>query len=622
MTELKNLAASALLAVALLPSPLYAADAPRPNIVWITSEDHGPHLGCYGDAYATTPNVDRLAARGLRYRFCWSNAPVCAPARTTLITGLYASSCGAEQMRSLVAYPRGQKMFPQLLREAGYYCTNNAKEDYNIAKPGKVWDESSKQAHWKNRLGGQPFFAVFNSEKSHESKIRARPHKQIHDPAKVRVPAYHPDTPEVRQDWAQYCDGVSEADADAGRRLKEIEDAGLADETIVFYFADHGSGMPRNKRWPCNAGLRVPLVVYIPEKFKDLRPPEYAPGGESQRLTSFVDFAPSVLSLAGIEPPEWMQGHAFLGKHAATKQPFVHGFRGRMDERIDLVRSVSDGRYVYVRQYMPHRIYGQHIDYMFQTPTTRVWKQLHDAGKLTAEQDAFWKPKPPEELYDLQSDPDEVKNLARSPDHQAIKTRLRVAQQELAANIRDVGFLPEGELLARSRGSSPYDFGHDDRQYPFARVFATAELASMLRPEALAALQRALTDPDSAVRYWAALGLLMRGKAGVDAAHADLRQALDDPSPYVRIVAAEALGQHGDDRDLQRALPLLAEHAGASQGDVFVSIAALAALDALGDKAAPVSAQIKSLPETRDVPHARYGNYLPRLLEDLRARFR
>ena len=296
---------------------------------------------------------------------------------------MYPTSTGGEHMRSLVPYPAGMAMFPQLLREAGYYCTNNAKEDYNLAKPGRVWDESSRKAHWKGRRPGQPFFAVFNSEKSHESQIRTRPHTLRHDPAKVRVPAYHPDTPEVRHDWAQYYDGVSDADADAGLRLAELERDGLADDTIVFYFADHGSGMPRNKRWPYNSGLHVPLVVSIPEKWRHLAPEGYTPGGRSDRLVSFVDFAPTVLSLAGLRPPAWMQGHAFLGEFAAPPQPFLFGFRGRMDERYDLVRSATDGRYVYVRNYMPHLIYGQHIDYMFQTPTTQVWKRLHDEGKLT-----------------------------------------------------------------------------------------------------------------------------------------------------------------------------------------------------------------------------------------------
>jgi uncharacterized sulfatase len=589
--------------------------AERPNILWLTSEDHGPHMGCYGDTYASTPNVDRLAARGVIYSLCWSNAPVCAPARTTLISGMYATSTGGEHMRSLVPYPAAKKMFPQLLREAGYYCTNNAKEDYNLAKPGQVWDESSNQGHWKNRKPGQPFFAVFNSLKSHESQIRTRPHKQVHDPAKVRVPAYHPDTPEVRQDWAQYYDKISEADADAGRHLKDLADAKLANDTIVFYFADHGSGMPRSKRWPYDSGLHVPLVVYVPEKFRHLTPADYRPGGRSGRLVSFVDFAPTVLSLAGLRPPEWMQGHAFLGKFGAEPQPFVFGFRGRMDERYDMVRSVTDGRYVYVRNYMPHLIYGQHVDYMFQTPTTRVWKKLHDEGKLNAAQDRFWNPKPPEELYDLTADPDEVNNLAESPDHREIRDKLRRAQQDLARTTRDVGFLPEGDRFSRARGRSPYDLAQEGNDYPYERVAAAAEMASML--DALPALHKALGDDDSAVRYWAALGILMRGKKACAASIAELRSALDDKSPHVRIVASEALGRHGTDADLKRVLPLLVELADCDKNDVFVAVAALTALEQLGRKAAPVAAAIRALPTKGKLPDARYSPYVPRLLQDV-----
>ncbi len=597
-----------------------AETAPKPNILWITSEDHGPQMGCYGDSYATTPNVDGLAARGMIYRHAWSCAPVCAPARTTLISGLYPTSTGAEQMRSMVPYPAGKRMFPQLLRDAGYYCSNNSKEDYNLASPGKVWNESSGKAHWKNRPAAAPFFAVFNSTKSHESQFRARTGTPAHDPAKVRVPAYHPDTPEVRLDWARYHDTVSAADADAGRHLKELEDAGLTEDTIVFYFADHGSGLPRSKRWPYNSGLQVPLVVYIPEKFKALRPPEYKGGGQSERVVSFVDFAPSVLSLAGVKPPEWMQGHAFLGQFQEAPQPFVHGFRGRMDERYDLIRSVTDGRYVYVRNYLPHLIYGQHLDYMWQTPTTRVWERLHLEGKLNAVQDAFWKPKPPEELYDLQSDPDEVKNLATSAGHAEIKAKLRRAQQAQAAAIRDIGFIPEGERLARSQGSSPYDFGHSD-QHSFARIFETAELASMLDPAALPALRKALTDPESTVRYWAALGILMRGQGSVAEARADLQAALKDTSPYVRITAAQALAQFGPEADFAATLDLLVAHADWSKNDVFIAIAALTAIDALGPKAAPCAAALKALPEKGPSPHGRYSGYVPRLLGDLRARF-
>ena len=599
-----------------------AAEMPRPNILWITSEDHGPHLGCYGDPQATTPNVDALAARGLRYTHCWSNAPVCAPARTTLICGLYPPSTGGEHMRSMVPYPAGKKMYPQFLREAGYYCTNNAKEDYNVAKPGQVWDGSAKSAHWRNAAAGQPFFAVFNSEKSHESKIRVRPHTAVHDPAKVRVPAYHPDTPEVRQDWAQYYDIVTEADADAGARLKELADAGRTEDTIVFYYADHGSGMPRNKRWPYNSGLQVPLVVYIPEKFKDLRPPEYKAGGVSERLVSFVDFAPTLLSLAGVKPPEWMQGHAFLGKHQEAPQPFVYGFRGRMDERYDCVRSVTDGRYVYVRNFRPDKIYAQHINYMWLTPTTQVWERMFQEGKLNAEQSAFWKTKPAEEFFDLTTDRDEVMNLVDAPEQKAVLENFRTALREHEARIRDVGLLPEGEFHRRSADSTPYDFGHDDAKYPFARVYAAADLASSLKPEAAPALRASLADAEAGVRYWSVLGLLMRGGEAVKGAHAELTKALDDASPDVRIAAAEALGRFGSEGDLARVLPLLAQHADWAKNEVFTAMAALNAIGALGEKAAPLAATIKALPDKGPAPDGRFKEYVPRLLEELRASLR
>ena len=259
------------------PASLAVALSP-PNILWLTSEDNGPEVGCYGDSYAVTPNIDALAERGVLYTTCWSNAPVCAPARTTIISGIYPPATGSEHMRSRTQLPEAFRMYPQYMREAGYYCTNNQKEDYNLDKPGQVWDESSAKAHWKNRESGQPFFAVFNSVTSHESQIRLRPHTPVHDPAKVRVPAYHPDTPEVRLDWAQYYDKITEMDAEIGVWLQEIEDAGLTDDTIIFYYGDHGSGMPRSKRSPCSSGLRVPLVVFCTGKIPSFSNSRLHPG--------------------------------------------------------------------------------------------------------------------------------------------------------------------------------------------------------------------------------------------------------------------------------------------------------------------------------------------------------
>lgn len=603
------------LSIGVVTSSAFAA---QPNILWLTSEDHSPHMGCYGDKVARTPNVDSLAAKGMLFKKVWSVAPVCAPARTTIISGMYPSSTGGLHMRSMVSMPKGTRMYPQFLREAGYFCTNNSKTDYNLREPGQVWDESSGNANWKKRAEGQPFFAIFNSTKSHESQIRTRPHAQITKPEDVRIPAYHPDTPEVRQDWAQYYDKVSEADADAGKRLREIEEAGLAEDTIVFYYADHGSGMPRGKRWPSNSGLHVPMVVYFPPKWQHLAPKEYTAGGKSDRLVSFVDLAPTVLSLAGIKPPEWMQGHAFAGPHQSEPQPFLFGERGRMDERMDLVRSVTDGRFVYLRNYYPHVSQAQKVAYQFETPTTRIWHQLFTAGKTNAAQSIFWRePKDPEELYDLQSDPDEVKNLAQSPEHRQILEKLRDAQRAHLARTRDVCFLPELEIHSRAEGSTPYDIAHDTTKYPFDRILSAADLASGLDSTAVPALTQLMTDADSAVRFWGTLGLVMRGQDAARQGASALEKALSDESRAVRIAAAQSLGQHGTPGELSQALDTLGSLAAPETNGVLTSMSALAAIEALGAKAAPLHAAIGSMKPDGESPDGRYNSYVPRLIQNI-----
>ena len=587
-----------------------------PNILWITSEDNGPELGCYGDTYAKSPNLDGLAAKGMMYLNCWSTAPVCAPARTTLISGLYPPSTGAEHMRSNTQLPSRFKMYPQYLRAAGYYCTNNSKEDFNLAKPGQVWDVGGRQSHWKNRPEGKPFFAIFNHTISHESQIRnAIPTANvIHDPKQVRVPSYHPDTPEVRKDWAQYYDRITMMDARAGQNLKELAEAGLAEDTIIFYYGDHGSGMPRSKRWPYNSGLRVPLILYVPEKWRHLAPKDYKPGGKTDRLVGFIDFAPTLLSIAGIKPPKHLQGYSFMGKYAAPEQPYIYGFRGRMDERYDMVRVVRDKRYIYIRNYMPHKIYGQYISYMFKTPTTQVWHDLYHAGKLNAAQSKFWQTKPSEELYDLSSDRDEVNNLADSKKHADILKRLRNAQQALAVKIRDVGFLPEGEIHSRSGDGAPYDMGHNDKAYPMERVMNAAEIASMKSEPAGRELAKLITDKDSAVRYWAAMGYLIRGEKAVASGRKQLREALNDKSTAVVCVAAEALGRYGKGKDQSVAIDTLVKHADVSKNSVFTSMLALNALDYVDENAKRHIATIKVLPTKGEITPARMGNYVPNLI--------
>jgi uncharacterized sulfatase len=600
--------------LAVLPSVSEAAD--RPHILWITSEDNGPHLGAYGDPYATTPNLDGLAARGMIYLNAWSTAPVCAPARTTIISGMYPTSTGSQHMRSMTRLPEGFRMYPQFLREAGYSCSNNSKEDYNLQKPGKVWDDSSNEGHWRNREPGQPFFAIFNFTTTHESQIRSRPHTKKHDPRKVSVPPYHPDTPETREDWAQYHDKMTEMDARAGELLKQLEEDGLAGDTIIFYYGDHGSGMPRSKRWLYNSGLRVPLIVYVPPKFAHLAPEGYVAGGSSRRLVGFIDLAPTVLSLVGIKPPDYHQGHAFMGPHATEAPEHLFGFRDRMDERYDLSRAVRDERYLFIRNYMPHRPQGQYLDYMFQTPTTRVWKEMYDAGKLEAPRTHFWEPKLVEELYDIENDPHQVHNLTGSPGHRPVLDRLRKAHRDHVLEVRDLGFLPESEIHTRAAEGTPYEYGQS-RDYRLGRILDVAQVAASNDPGALGTLRRRLEDSDPAVRYWAVMGFLIRGEEAVGETRASLRLALEDDSPSVRVLAAEALGRHGNVVDLELSLKVLAAHADLRKDGLFVALLALNAIDGLGGKAAPIAGTIRELPTRDPVLDNRLSGYAQRLVEKI-----
>ncbi len=589
-------------------------DESRPNILWLTCEDMGPNLGCYGDSYAVTPNLDRLAAKGLRYLNAWSNAPVCAPARTAIIVGAYPTSLGAEHMRSEVRMPASMAMYPQLLRAAGYYCTNNVKEDYNLTKPGQVWDESSSKAHWKNRPAGKPFFAIFNFTVTHESQIRRRPHTLVHDPALAPIPPYHPDTPEVRHDWAQYYDNITTMDTLVGQKLRELEEAGLADDTIVFFYSDHGSGMPRHKRWLYESGLKVPLIVYIPEKYRHLAPPEYRPGGVSKRLVSFVDLAPTLLSLIGEKPPEWMHGKPFMGKFCSPEQEYIFGFRGRMDERFDLLRAVRNSRYLYIRNYMPHLPYGQHLAYMFETPTTRIWKSLYEAGKLTPVQRAFWEPKPPEELYDLEDDPHQITNLADQPAYGPVLEKMRSALRDHILTVRDAGFLPEPEMHRRAGETSIFEFAQDPKRYPLERIYAMAELAARYDPEAVAPLVNGLRDPDSGVRYWATMGLLIRGKDAVAAGASQLDALLADESPSVRIVAAWALAEFGTEQARQKALDCLLQLAPADKNGAYTAAFAVWVIDTLGAKATSIHPQLRDIPRHDPAAPSRANSYVGRLL--------
>lgn len=426
--------------------PLLAAE--RPNIIWIVGEDLGPELGCYGDTSARTPNLDRLAGQGARFIRCFTHAPVCAPSRSGLITGMYPTTIGTHHMRSKLLKP--PPAFTSYLRLAGYFVAWPGKTDFNFDVPKDAFDSTRD---WRKEFPRQPFFAYINLGDSHESKIRASEDElrritssltpeQRHDPARAALPPYYPDTPEVRRDWANYYDVVTSVDHQVAGVLEALERHGVANNTIVFFFGDHGRGLPRAKRWVYDSGIHVPLIIRWPGKIK--------PGTVREDLVSFIDFAPTVLSLAGAEIPKQLQGQIFLGPKAAPQRKHVFAARDRMDETYDRIRAVRDQRFKYIRNYHPELPYAQRVEYMELMPTMRVWRDLNAAAKLVGAQKFFFAPtKPNEELYDLDADPHEINNLADSPRHRRKLKELSTALDRWVAETKDMGGIPEDVLIQR-----------------------------------------------------------------------------------------------------------------------------------------------------------------------------
>lgn len=585
----------------------------KPNLLWLSCEDMGPHLGFCGHPGVRTPHLDALAKKSTWFRKVWSHAPVCAPSRTGIILGRHASSVGAEPMRSMVPLPRDVTMFPQELAKAGYHCSNNAKEDYSVEKPGKVWHESSARAHYRNRAPGQPFFAVFNDTITHESQIR-NAHAITRSPASVTLPPYWPDTPEVRRDWCQYLDRIEEMDARAGKRLAELEQDGLADSTIVVFFSDHGSGMPRHKRWAGNSGLRVPLLVHVPERWKSLAADHLKPGTASDRLAGLVDLGPSMLALAGIQVPPGLTGRDFLSRRAGPAPAILFGHRARMDERLDLVRAAFDGRFVLIRNFHLHRPHGQHVSYQFETPTTRIWKDLYDRGRLNPAQARFWGPREPEELYDLDSDPHETVNLVSDPARGADAERLRRHLRDHVTATRDLGFIPEGMLESLRGKSPPLAWGALDANYPLDRLYDAAN-ASARRDGDLARVTALASEKHPGFRYWAAMAAAARPmEAG--ALKPMLETLVADQSPSVRIAAADALaraspGDAGKARETLLAAVSLKDHG------LAATLEALNALDAMGPLNPEEIGRVNRGLAGQDMVPPRLRNYTQRLVDSL-----
>ena len=560
----------------------------RPNILWITAEDLSPVLGCYGDTYAITPNLDRLAQQGVRYTHAFAMASVCTPARSCLITGVYSSSLGTQHLRGEQPLASGMRCFTEYLRDVGYYCTNNVKEDYNFPTPKTAWDESSAKAHWRGRKPGQPFYAVFNFMTTHQSRVRfaKEPYETLtsrlaaeerHDPAKAPLPPYYPDTPLVRHDVAQLYDLVTAMDKQAQDLLDQLDEDGVADNTIVFFYSDHGTGLPRHKRWLYDSGTRVPMIVRFPKKYQHLAPGK--PGTVTDRLVSFVDFAPTVLSVVGLKIPDYMQGRAFLGEQTSQPRDHVFAIRDRVDEVYEMSRSVRDHRYQYIRNYVPHRPRMQHSDFSERTPTRKEFRRLAAEGNLAgAVKDFMSDRKAPEELYDTKIDPFQIHNLAESADHREILENLRAELHKWMVRTRDTGLMPEVAMRDRSGRGSPYDMVRQTDNFNVTRALAAAELVgkgTVTRDRLISGLG----DGDVSVRYWAATGLAALGKAAAPARE-PLTKALADAAPNVRLAAAEALCHVGCEAD---AIPVLV--AGLQDDDSVVRLHAAMTLVAVGDAA-------------------------------------
>lgn len=617
-----------------------ATAAERLNILWISAEDiSAVTIGCYGGP-AKTPRIDALAKSGLRFDAAFAAAPVCAPSRSAIITGVMPTTLGSLPMRCKATPPPFVVGFPTFLREAGYYCTNNAKTDYNFDasfKPG--WNESSNKAHWRNRpRKTQPFFAVFNLHVTHESSLfvgklekalKALPADKQADPATVSVPPFYPDTPVIREALAHRLDLAAVLDRDVGRLLDELEADGLANSTIVVFWGDHGEGIPRGKRSLTDYGLRVPLVLHVPEQFREsLRlPGREAPVGTTHNLVSLMDLGPTMLDIAGVAIPDWMEGQSFAGPQAVTRDVVV-SVADRMDAAPGFGRSVRDQQFRYVRNFLPW-IDGDDLpDYASGVPITGELRKAHKEGTLPKEAAWFSRTsRRPEELYDVVDDPHEVHDLAGDEAHVADLARLRETLRTWMVKTRDSGILPEPILRreARAAGSEWAIFHPGDE----SRANAAADRYTRILMVAWAAAEgqpfdatdekpwgwEGIGSDDPAVRFWNVHGIGWEALCGRDDGRARavrrLQPVLTDADPAVQIVAAWWLLKLGTSAP-QPALDVLGREMKSPEPDIRQQ--ALVAIDQLDEAGRPLWKAAAALDLGKDEEYSR------RMAERIRAR--
>jgi arylsulfatase A-like enzyme len=521
----------------------------KPNILWIVSEDNSLHyMNLYTEGGAEMPNISSLASTGVVFENAFSNAPVCSVARSTIITGVYAPRIGTQYHRkmSLVKLPDDVKPLPVYLKEAGYYTTNNSKEDYNFIKDGTIWDESSGKASYKNRKKEQPFFHVQNFHNTHEGQLHFdKDHLEnalkTNNLDSIKPFPYHPDTPTFRYTQSLYHNQHNDVDNEIGKFLKKLENEGLLENTIIFYYADHGGVLPRSKGYIYESGLNVPLIVRIPEKFKKLSP--FKPGTRTSSFVEFVDLVPTVLSLAGIEIPKSVDGKPFLGKKLKKskleKQNTTFGYADRFDEKYDLVRSIRVGKYKYIRNYQPFNIDGLYNFYRYKMLAYKEWYNLFIGGKLNDVQSQFFRPRKPEALYNIDEDPHEINNLANDISYNEILLDLRTKLNDHLISINDLSFLPEPHLLENGLNDI---VGYSEKNKDLIkRLIEISDLQLYDYDEVSSQIKDALRDNNPWVRYW---GLIVSSTFGNQALENKDKISFifeNDPVNLVRMRAAEFL---------------------------------------------------------------------------------
>lgn len=576
----------------------------RPNILWLTCEDNNVNwVGCYGNPYADTPNIDKLATEGFQYMHCYANAPVCAPMRSTWITGVHSLSMGTYPMRSRYPIPHDTiKYYPDLLKQAGYYVGNAKKTDYNIGgrDDKEPWD--SDKVNWKTLKQNQPFFMVINSTKSHESKAFGDVNNTTHSPVDVKLAKYHPDIPDIRKNYAHYHDQMKKMDADIGKALVQLEAHGLTDNTIVIHNSDHGGVMARSKRFLFNSGTHCPLIVRIPDKFKHLRPGE--PGTKLDQIVSFVDMTKTWLHVCGAETPDYLQGKIFLGPETEQRDYHV-SFRGRMDERCDNVRAIRDRKLLYIRNYMPYAPWGQKLEYLWRMKATQAWQQHHLDGKTNSVTGRFFGTKPMEELYDTVADPDNVNNLINDPAYAKDIARLSGALDQWQREKFDSGLLPETEVVERSKaaGKTIYELVRDPALYDLKAYQDASALALAVDAANLPTLYTYLKSNDSGIRYWGIVGCFhLQSTSQIDMAQ--IKKCLNDDSHHVRAMAAWILYRAGETTAAQECWNELLANSS------YASLKTLNIIDWIGDGVEPYRSSI----EKCEYDHQ---GYVARMMETL-----